>query len=226
LQLQRVNILRREGEHTEALAELTKVTTLPLRDPATPSNCLDLTLCYNASLDESWHNFGDKGNNLNGLSPGLHMFDGITFDARGIVQLTAAIKELEPVYPDAVQQITLRRICHRIHFLHGTGWSVPVGTQIAHWIIHSEKEKPEDLPIVYGNDLRNWQFWPGMPPEEGGAAPIWKGTQERWKKWAGAGVRLYKTTWENPHPEVPIASIDFVSARVGSAPFLLAITVE
>ena len=42
----------------------------------------------------------------------------------------------------------------------------------------------------------------------------------------GAMIRLYKTTWENPSPDVQLASIDFISSGKTSAPFLIAITVE
>jgi hypothetical protein len=43
---------------------------------------------------------------------------------------------------------------------------------------------------------------------------------------SGLTIQLYKTTWENPTPEVEITSIDFTSAKRTSAPFLIAITVE
>jgi hypothetical protein len=39
-------------------------------------------------------------------------------------------------------------------------------------------------------------------------------------------VRLCRTTFENPQPGKVIATIDYVSAMAGSAPFLVALTVE
>ena len=40
-------------------------------------------------------------------------------------------------------------------------------------------------------------------------------------------IRLYLGVWENPHPEKPIAHLDFVVANDGPcAPFCMAITVE
>ena len=42
----------------------------------------------------------------------------------------------------------------------------------------------------------------------------------------GLGVRLCWTTFENPHPRKVIATIDYVSAMAGSAPFLVSLTVE
>jgi hypothetical protein len=37
---------------------------------------------------------------------------------------------------------------------------------------------------------------------------------------------LFRTSWENPLPDVTITSIDYVSAMGQAAPFLVAITAE
>ena len=39
-------------------------------------------------------------------------------------------------------------------------------------------------------------------------------------------IPIFKTTWENPLPEVALASLDFVSTKEVVAPFLVAITAE
>ena len=39
-------------------------------------------------------------------------------------------------------------------------------------------------------------------------------------------LRLYQTTWQNPHPDIEITAIDFVSAEKNSSPFLVAVTAE
>ena len=62
--------------------------------------------------------------------------------------------------------------------------------------------------------------------EREGGIIAWEGPQERWKDRPGYGVRLYKMTWKNPHPDRVIKAIDFVSTMEDSAPFLLAITLE
>ena len=82
--------------------------------------------------------------------------------------------------------------------------------------------------MVYGEQIGNWPFWPaGVPAEQGGAEPVWKGPQTRWEnRWPEWGERLYQLTWTNPRPEVPIQSLDFISTTPKSAPFLIAVTVE
>jgi hypothetical protein len=60
--------------------------------------------------------------------------------------------------------------------------------------------------------------------EKLGARPAW--TWEKHDYPFRGPIRLYNMTRENPHPELEIVSLDFVSAGTACAPFLVAITVE
>ena len=43
----------------------------------------------------------------------------------------------------------------------------------------------------------------------------------------GRTIRLFKTTWQNPSPDVPIRRFDFVSDKpTPGQPFLVAVTAE
>jgi hypothetical protein len=78
-----------------------------------------------------------------------------------------------------------------------------------------------EVPIIYGNDLREWCFDYDPVREIRGAVVAWTGRN------AGQHpVRLYKATWENPWPEINVVSLDFVSAMTDAAPFLIALTAE
>jgi hypothetical protein len=222
----RINGLRQSGRELEARAELAALKTFPARDPRTPPDSLDLSLCFNARLDEDWHRRSDLGNNLASLTPGMLTLEGIPFDVRGVVQISGQLRDLDPAYPERIGAIAVGRNCRQLHFLHGTGWVVAEGSTIANWIIRWTDGREESVPIIYGRDVRNWHFWPTMRQESGGAQPVWKGPQARWKDKITSGVRIYHTAWQNPRPDVPVASIDFVSAGAASAPFLLAVTVE
>jgi hypothetical protein len=84
-----------------------------------------------------------------------------------------------------------------------------------------------EAPVVYGRDLRNWQFWPGMDDNErDGGVVAWAGPQPRWGVQQDVGVRLYRMTWENPFPEKEIDGFDLVSQMQAPAVFVLAITLE
>ena len=54
---------------------------------------------------------------------------------------------------------------------------------------------------------------------------VWQGTNADSSK-AGGRIRLFKTTWANPRPDLEITRLDYVSRMTAAAPFLLAITAE
>jgi hypothetical protein len=84
------------------------------------------------------------------------------------------------------------------------------------------------IDVVYGLDIRNWQFSPEVSAQgKDGANPVWKGPQARWKNhWPGWGVRLSMMTWTNPLPDIKIKSLELISAMTTSAPFVIAITAD
>jgi hypothetical protein len=78
---------------------------------------------------------------------------------------------------------------------------------------------------VYGKDVRDW--WDtSLDKETPRARLAWEGTSEAAKK-ANARLYLYRGTWENPHANKRVVSIDFHSANdTAAAPFCVAITAE
>jgi hypothetical protein len=191
------------------------------RLPQAPRNLIDLTEHYNAALSQSWHS-GVGNLTLEMLPPGLLQLGGAVFDVRGIVQLAG--KELHRfrarAYPHQVSGITISQPCRRLHFLHGTGWRDREGTAIGSYIVHYADGTQETIPVVYGQDVRDWSS--GGDP----STKLTRGTIV-WTAYNGElRVRLFKSTWVNPRPEVEIRSLDFVSAMSSSAPFLIALTAE
>jgi hypothetical protein len=107
-----------------------------------------------------------------------------------------------------------------MHFLHATGWSEQDGTEIGRYVLHFADGQTRPIPLVYGEDLRDWVV--GSKPDQGviRATVAWTGTN------VFNAIRLFKTTWENPAPAVRLETIDFVSAQTACSPFLIAITLE
>jgi len=54
----------------------------------------------------------------------------------------------------------------------------------------------------------------------------WKGNCAFTRKDGRSYLWLYLYTWENPRPELPVTSVDFVSNAVDAAPCLFGITRE
>jgi hypothetical protein len=195
---------------------------IPARLPQAPRNCIDLSEHYNAALVQSWHP-GMGNNSLDVLPPGLLQLGGTVFDVRGIVQLAG--KELQRggrrVYPEKVVGIPVSQACRQLQFLHAAGWHTKEGTRIGNYIVHYADSREQTIPIIYGEDVRDWNAGADSTIELKRGIIVWSAVNK-----APLSVRLFKSTWLNPFPETEITTIDYVSTVSESAPFLIAITAE
>ncbi len=194
---------------------------IPPRPQLAPPNLIDLTPYYNAPLVQTWHP-GTVGNNLEGLPRGLLQFGDDFFDVRGIVQLSGKmLQKAGGRYPQRITGIKVNQTCRQLHFLQAAGWSCRDGTRIGSYVVNYADEHQETIPIVYGEDLRDWNA--DSDPAAGlkRATQVWSSMNN-----ARVRVRLFKYTWMNPLPDTEIVSIDYVSTMADSAPFLIGVTAE
>ena len=116
---------------------------------------VDLAKRTNQELSEDFH--GYEGNNLKPLPRGKQTFAEIPFHVgEGMIQLAG---KRAPEWPEAVEGIPVGKKATHIHFLHGTGWGSPGvadGTVLGHYTVNYEDETSKQIPIVYGEDLRDW----------------------------------------------------------------------
>jgi hypothetical protein len=197
---------------------------VPSRFPDARPVPLDLSRHFNASLDASWHTPG-TANHLGSFPKGEQTFGEIPFRVAGIVQLGARIdKPWASQYPERVSGIPVGTRCRAIHALHGTGMSEKDGVTLGRFVVRYREGPAAEIPIVYGQHVRDWWYNP-QTPEAAESAVAWTGTNEASAK-AGMVLRIYRTSWVNPHPDLEVASLDFASSMAGSAPFLLALTVS
>ena len=123
-------------------------------------------------------------------------------------------------FPNRVDGIPIERACSRLHFLHAAVFDAGAGIEVGRYVLHSAEGVPQTIPIRYGDDVRNWQMATEALKAPSSAQVVWSSTNQM------GTIRLFKSTWENPKPEVPVHALDFVSSMTQCAPFLLAITVE
>lgn len=194
---------------------------IPPRSPGAERPLVDISQYYNASLADSWLDPARKLD-LAALGPGPHRINGTDFDVRGILQLSGTSNPLwTNRFPRQITGIPIQQRSRRIHFLHGTSGSAPLGSHVASFIVRYEDGHDRLIPVHYGYDVRDW-LGHVSPDEVGrGLRPGWTGTNS-----VGIPLQLFHQLWWNPRTEVDIRSIDFVSVHPESAPFLLAITVE
>ncbi len=184
---------------------------------------IDLSRQFNALPTESWHDPSNIGNNLSALQVGLQTLAGARFDIRGVVQVASANTEsFLRGFPRRIDRIPVHRACRKLAFLMGAGWIDPDGVQIGQFVLHYTDGQTKILPIIYGRDVRDW--WNSQAITSGSTV-AWTGENVATRA-EHSKIRLFKNVRDNPLPGARIETIDFVSTMQGSAPFLLAITLE
>jgi hypothetical protein len=193
---------------------------------------IDLQPKANHKLTDPFHS-GSEGNDLSDLPKGEQVFAKVKFKVGdGLIQLgSKRTKDL----PDMVEGIEVNRSFVRLHLLHATGYGaygnegdelfVADDTPIGEYKIHYADKTTATIPIVYGKDVRDWWDWDKSKAVTRGKLG-WEGTNDFAKKF-DVKIRLYVTTWENPHPEKRVARIDYL--RTGEsvcAPFCVAMSTE
>jgi len=203
--------------------------SIPPRDSNASSNQVDLTEYYNGDLLSNWHNSWDKGNDLRELPTGLQTMADTLFDVRGLIAVNQEYddpKTRRTKLPPIVEGIRIGRKCNQLYFLH-SAYNAAYSNleQIGHYKVHFANGEQQVIPITTGRDVLDWHK--EVPPGSS-LVVAWEGDNAKTRQKADAGkkVRLYKSTWENPTPEVEIQTIDLVSRHGGPAPFLVALTVE
>ena len=118
------------------------------------------------------------------------------------------------------------RACRHLHFLHAANFDGRLGTPVGQYVVHyADQRPPENVPIVYGEDLLNWWTQDNEPIKPKAARLAWLGTSPA-SDASTTGVRLFKMTWNNPFPDAEVLSIDFISCMNDPAPFLVALTAD
>jgi len=207
------------------LRQLYLAHRIPRRDPRAQPEQLDLSAYYNLALGDGLIGKPD-GKDLGSLPTGLRTFGMVPFDVRGVIHLSGQSITLGGEdLPEQVEGIKIGRKCRRLHFLHASTDWVKHGILVGSYVLHYANGEQRELPIVYGRDIgRSWGQ-PKLPSQPGAALVVWVGNDPR--SFDGSSThRLYKSTRDNPLPDVEVVSIDFRSVMTDCAPFLIALTVE
>ncbi len=200
---------------------------------------VDLASYTNQKLTDNFGS-GRDGNDLKSLGKDSRTFVGVNFKlGAGVIQLGS--DRLEAKKPKKIEGIKVGKLAAKVHIIHATGYGngsvlgqqgkegdplyIADDTLIAEYKIRYDDGKTATIPVVYGQDVRDWWFGEGAKDVKRGKV-AWQGDNELAKGFEQR-IRLYLTTWENPHPDKKIASIDYIKIGDGvAAPFCVAITLE
>lgn len=167
-----------------------------------------------------------------GLPNGSQSFKGVNYQIGDqLLQLGSGVF---PKFPSRIEGIEVNQPCRAIHFLQSSqGGAFPQpnhpkheddGVEIGQYVIHYADGSQATQPIVYGEHLREWWNWDSDKPTAK-SEMVWTGDNPQAGRYQKT-IRFYWAVWENPHPEKPVATIDFVSANQKAAPFCLAMSLE
>ena len=181
---------------------------IPPRAPEVPANLLDLSAYYTSSLDTTMYA------ELADLPRGLRNLAGTLWDLRGFVSVAQG---------QAANHIPVGLRCRQLHFLQSTGgFFTRDGHEVAHWLVRYADGSAVEWPLIYGDQLRDWWWNYGYPREANQAVIAWEGHPNV----LANGVRLFKSTWTNPRPEVEIQELSLVGGDVNASTSVFAITAD
>lgn len=199
--------------------------------------CVDLRDRANQDLSANLGR-GAEGNNLAELPRGEQTFKGVKFKVEDrFIQLGSPM--LREKKADMVEGIEVGAAFAKLQILQGTFYGkrtaigpdgkpggsiyVPDGTRIARYAVHYEDGSREEIPVVYGQDVRDWWVTKNAQGVTRGKV-AWEGDNPCAKRY-GHRLRLYLGTWENPHPGKKVTRIDFEKGDDAlTAPFCIALT--
>lgn len=211
---------------------------LPPRSPQCEPRMIDLGSHYNVRLDGWLHpTVRDELSDfsLSAFPSGMVMLLGVPFDARGVALTrrfepkSGVLRNVWERVPSRIEGIPVHRRARRLHVLQATCPDdvAPDGAVVGSYVWHFADGTTWEQAITYGQDLRSWWWMPSVerPVDLERGRLAWTGDTPRAAE-SGARIRLYLTTYPNPHPELEVSHIDLVSKVAYAAPFLVAMTVE
>lgn len=194
---------------------------------------IELAGFYNGSLDENWVGSPVKDNTLASLPRGRQTFGGVRFQVgSGLIQLSGRefVKRKFQSFPTNVADIRIERKFDRLHLLHGASYEANGSPPIATVTLHYEDGKTHTLMLNYDFHVANWWFF----ARKGETSPPPPKSETSVLDWTGRNpavgpeviLRLFRSTFENPRPNVHITNLEYGSLMTASAPFLLALSVD
>jgi hypothetical protein len=163
----------------------------------------------------------------------------VPFDIQGAVYLTGGwldhFKKGND-YPAKVKDIRIDRKCSKIHMLHGAGLISfdMAGQSIGSLVLHYSDGSKSERRIVIGEHV--WDWWAPLfktgvnslnLKTDSSTEPAWSGTNPMIKRMQpDESLVLYRTTFANPRPNLTLSTIDYVSDKTITVPFMVGLTVE
>ncbi len=184
---------------------------------------LDLSPAYNTSLADTPEHIGWMGlgpdHDLSAAPTGETRIRGDLFKLAGAttdlscIRLASAL-DTDASCPSSVT-IAVNRKAKSLLFLHTCEWRDAAKRKVGSYKIDYADGSSVTIDLAYGVNIVSWNDQRSLA----GAERVWGGRTRDDER-----VSLVRMQWDNPHPEKPIKSIEFTSARTEAGPVLVAIS--
>jgi hypothetical protein len=198
------------------------LNSIPERQVQADPGFIDLGSFYNFSLSEEIHG---KSGNILPIPSGINNFNGVSFDARGVIQLASKVsfEKSHIHYPEKIIGIPVNCKAGKLCFLHSSAWESVKGTEVVDIVIHYADKQSRIIKIKSREEVEDWWFHTENSIFPENAELAWEGSNNRVKE-LGFVLKLYRYSWINPLPDVEIISIDMISLMNDTGYMLYGIT--
>jgi len=214
--------LRALGRVEEGARDFNQAWHVAPRDSAATPRHVNLDRFYNHALDQDLAN--EAGHTWAAVPYGLVTLSGVTFDLRGIVGTYCP--KVGPPTGNRTGPIPVGLKGRRIHFLHMLTTPADDGATNGAYVMHYADGRRATLPLIREENI-DGPWWPEWRPRKLGTNCIvaWSGAT-RYVKLRDHSQWLYRTTWENPTPDVEITHLEVVSYTPDTWLALFGVTVN
>ena len=172
-----------------------------------------------------WTDQGPTGD-LRSFPTGNHTFAGVPFNVpngpKSIIVLACKDRPGADKLHGEVT-IPLGQKLEGLCFLHGFAYTGENGTEVGLYQVQYEDGAKADIPLCSEVNVRDWSGTPGPMPREKGtsSAVAWTGSV---KMFLSGPMAVYRMTWVNPRPEIPIKALRFAHPTRLGVPVLMGLT--
>jgi hypothetical protein len=173
----------------------------PINKREQPENkkYVDLGTFYNFAISEEIHG---KPENTIPIPSGISDFNGVKFDARGIIQMASKVsfEKSHIHYPEKISGIPVNTTAEKLYFLHSSAWESEKGTGVVEIVVHYANNQSCTIQIKGREEVEDWWFHNENSIFPDRAELAWEGSNNRVKD-LGFVLKLYRYSWINPLPD-------------------------
>jgi len=183
---------------------------------------LDLTAFYDKS--GSWN----SGSEWEEMPRGPAVLGGVPFEVNGLLRLSGqSAKNNNKPYRDEVKGIPVGKKFTRLHVLHIVSYSTSQEAPYARITLRYADGSATPLPLIYGLHARDWHRPKYEYPSALGdpnSKVVWRGEYDATAT-SGKTLRIFKTTFTNPKPDVEVTEIDLASEEITPNATIIAMSI-